>query len=314
MQAIHSEHDGLDIISMRTYLEREAGKFRYSDGRVAWPPNNRTQWDGRPPQEIEGLFKWLRQVSHMTVWKPEKCQVAVPASTSHEDLLKLIEVSNELNQDPPKWENYIGKPVPIDGTLKERMSEHRAERKELCLYNETMQEAVRLHFPTDHTIGARLLTHWYALLFFQDYQQDLWLKRFVRDHVRYIDEIQCAAARVVHAVRKRAPVFDSFHIRRGDFQYKKTRISAEKIRDMALKRIAPNSTIYIATDERDKSFFDPMAKVYKLLFLDDFKVELGPVNSNYYGMIDQLIASRGRTFYGCWFSTFTVSASLRKSQ
>ena len=27
--------------------------------------------------------------------------------------------------------------------------------------------------------------------------------------------------------------------------------------------------------------------------------------ANYYGMIDQLVASRGRVFFGCWFSTFT---------
>ena len=26
---------------------------------------------------------------------------------------------------------------------------------------------------------------------------------------------------------------------------------------------------------------------------------------NYYGMIDQLVASRGRIFFGCYFSTFT---------
>ena len=60
-------------------------------------------------------------------------------------------------------------------------------------------------------------------------------KRFVRDHLRYIDEIVCAAGRVVEAVRLRSSsngtttgggggdgVFDSMHIRRGDFQYKKT--------------------------------------------------------------------------------------------
>ena len=29
------------------------------------------------------------------------------------------------------------------------------------------------------------------------------------------------------------------------------------------------------------------------------------VNTNYFGMVDQLIASRGRIFFGCWFSTFT---------
>mmetsp|Transcript_27904 Transcript_27904/g.65603 ORF Transcript_27904/g.65603 Transcript_27904/m.65603 type:complete len:117 (-) Transcript_27904:72-422(-) len=40
-------------------------------------------------------------------------------------------------------------------------------------------------------------------------------------------------------------------------------------------------------------------------FLDDFMDELKGVNSNYYGMIDQLVASRGRLFFGCFFSTFT---------
>jgi hypothetical protein len=53
----------------------------------------------------------------------------------------------------------------------------------------------------------------------------LWSKQFVRDHLRYIDEIMCAAARVVQAVREKAKdwgganaLFDSMHVRRGDFQ------------------------------------------------------------------------------------------------
>lgn len=42
-----------------------------------------------------------------------------------------------------------------------------------------------------------------VFLFFEDWKQDLWMKRFVRDHVRCIDELPCAAARVVHALRER---------------------------------------------------------------------------------------------------------------
>ena len=67
-----------------------------------------------------------------------------------------------------------------------------------------------------------------------------------------------------------------------------------------------NSTIYIATDEKDKSFFNLLSRHYKILYLDDFLKDLGDeVNTNYFGMIDQLVASRGRIFFGCWFSTFT---------
>jgi len=50
------------------------------------------------------------------------------------------------------------------------------------------------------------------------------------------------------------------------------------------KKILPeNTTLYIATDERDKSFFDDLKKHYHVLFLDDFDQEVGQINSNFYG-------------------------------
>jgi len=138
-------------------------------------------------------------------------------------------------------------------------------------------------------------------------------KRFVRDHLHYIDEIQCAAARIVEKIRmhvvKRtngtSTEFDTFHIRRGDFQFKDTRIEIDEIIENTQEYLTAGSTIFIATDERKKEFFEPMKKKYDLMFLDDFESELRGVNSNYYGMIDQLVASRGRLFFGCFFSTFT---------
>jgi hypothetical protein len=44
--------------------------------------------------------------------------------------------------------------------------------------------------------------------------------------------------------------------------------------------------------------------------MDDFKPLLKGVNTNYYGMIDQLVASRGRKFFGCWHSTYVFVLSL----
>jgi GDP-fucose protein O-fucosyltransferase len=66
-----------------------------------------------------------------------------------------------------------------------------------------------------------------------------------------------------------------------------------------------NSTIYIATDERNRTFFNLLQEHYKIYFMDDFKDLLEGVNTNYYGMVDQLIVSRGRTFIGTYYSTFT---------
>ena len=113
------------------------------------------------------------------------------------------------------------------------------------------------------------------------------------DHLRYSDEIQCAAARVIQAIRRRAieynpsntlGIFDSIHVRRGDFQYKKTRISAAEIYDMLKRQLPEKTTLYIATDEKDKRFFDDLKKHYQILFLDDFESEIGQhMNSNFFG-------------------------------
>lgn len=98
--------------------------------------------------------------------------------------------------------------------------------------------------------------------------------------------------------------FDAFHIRRGDFQYKATRVDAKEILKMAQKKIPDGATVFIATDERDKAFFQPLKDHYDVVFLDDFHDEaLIGINTNFYGMIDQLVTTRSRVFYGCWFST-----------
>ena len=162
---------------------------------------------------------------------------------------------------------------------------------------------------------------------FYSYKQ----KRFIRDNVRDTvrirytsnDEIQCAAARIVNAIRQKSrehqPInntkgeFDTFHIRRGDFTtYPVTQTSAEAILNLTRKDLLPGGTIYMATDEGDKSYFDPFQEDYQVLFLDDFKEEVGDLDAYLYGttMIDQLIAARGRNFFGCFFLVHLLDISI----
>lgn len=127
----------------------------------------------------------------------------------------------------------------------------------------------------------------------------MWSKRFVRDHLRYVDDIMCAAARVIEAVREHARkntqhnasqmegIYDALHVRRGDFQYSPTQLPAEKLYDLSKGNLVENATLYIATDERDKSFFNIFKQHYDVVFLDDVLHAIPDVNTNYYGMIDQ---------------------------
>ena len=219
---------------MDEFLQRQAltGHFRdvndTTNQAVVFPPENRTNWNGSP----QPIFAWLRQHARNVIWTPEECMAVFPASPKAHDVENLLTLHKQMLEQYPNWQDYVGKPVPVNASTMERMKEHAAERREICIYDEALQAAQYIHFPTDHKMNARLLVHSYAFLFFEDWQQDLWMKRFIRDHVRYIDEIQCAAGRVVHALRERAKnnakqppgtnptgLFDTIHIRRGDFQY-----------------------------------------------------------------------------------------------
>jgi hypothetical protein len=316
MDSIADEHMGLEVITMKQFLEREGlgGNLRDMDTHtVVFPPGNKTDYDGAHHGVIAGqLEKYLQQVGVTPTWNPEKCLAAFPATTDPQDVQALNETFHSF-PNKPSYVDYIGKPTPIDGPPRERMMEMWADRDDLCIYDEQMQSTQLLHFGEGAKgAGSRLLVHYYAFLFFQDWKQDLWMKRFVRDHVRYIDEIQCAAARIIAALRERARAkgsetgdYNAYHIRRGDFQYSVVRYEAPKILQNSMKEMTPGGVVYIATDEKDKKFFDPFRENFDVVFLEDFHHLLEGVNSNYFGMIDTLIASRSKVFFGCWFSTFT---------
>lgn len=311
MRELATENDGLEIITMKEFLEAEAmkGKMRNKEtGQVEFPPGNRTSWDGH---DVKPLKEWLRTVTHTPLWKPDKCLATFPASNNHKDVETLKAIQKQIHDEKLHAPQYVDNPIPVDATPKERLRDNLSKRDELCVYDEEMQKEPVVHFMCYHKMRVRLLVHFYAFLFFEDWREDLWMKRFMRDHIRYNDDIQCAAARIVHAMREHARknpenpegIFDTFHIRRGDFQYKKTRISAEEIYENTKDILSPNATIYIATDERDKSFFADLKEHYDIKFMDDFKPLLKGVNTNYFGMVDVLVASRGQKFIGCWHST-----------
>jgi hypothetical protein len=178
MDLIHNEFVGLNIIPMHEFLLNEAMTGNMVDketGLISFPPYNRTHWDGS--SDIKQLYKWLRSVSYMKVFIPEKCLVAFPKSHDPENIAELQKMEKTILQNKPKFESYIDQPVPIDAPTIERMKENWAERQKLCIYDLEMQRSTFVHFPVDHNLGARLLVHFYAFVFFQSWKQDLWMKR-----------------------------------------------------------------------------------------------------------------------------------------
>ena len=181
-----------------------------------------------------------------------------------------------------------------------------------------LQDAPVLHFRASER-GRRLLQHFYGALLFTDPLADNYFKRFVRDFMHYHDEIYCAAGKIVAALQEEAADlgfppdadgsggYSALHIRRGDLQYKKVKISAEEWYTNTREHWRSGELLYIATDERNATWFDPIREHHKLRFLDDYAdlAGLADLDPNYMGMIDTIVAGRGRAFAGTYFSTFS---------
>lgn len=196
------KHSGVDIISMEEFLERVAmkGQLRYkTNGTVAFPPdNNRTDWNG---QDVKVLKTWLREATKTVHWQPDAClAVFGKESTDFEGMLSDLIAKDRVLRD-----NFLDELLPMNAETPLRLRENLARRQSVCRYNTTLQQAPVLHFMCSHKDKVRLLVHFYAFVFFDDWKADLWMKRFIRDHVRYTDEIQCAAARLIRELRKVSP-------------------------------------------------------------------------------------------------------------
>ncbi|KAL3899357.1 MAG: hypothetical protein SGARI_006477 [Bacillariaceae sp.] len=84
-------------------------------------------------------------------------------------------------------------------------------------------------------------------------------------------------------------------------------MSAQEIYDLNTQHMLQEGrTVYVATDEKSIEYFGPLRVHYQMLFLWDFKEELGNINPNYLGMVDQLVAAKGKTFVGTYPSTFSA--------
>ena len=225
LESLSNEHSGIDIISHEEFLIREAmtGNMKNkTTGEVSFPPMNQTNWDGK---DVKPLKEWLRDVTLTPLWAPGSCLAAFPASSDPkdtEDLHSMLEIIQKEGFKGGNSDRYRDHPTPVDGETIDRMREALANRKKLCIYDQEMQAAPVIHFITNYKMGARLLTHFYSFVFFENWQQQLWTNRFVRDHLRYLDELQCAAARVVdklHSIARSngesSGEFDTFHVRRG---------------------------------------------------------------------------------------------------
>ena len=170
MEQVGYEHAGLDIIRMEDFLltEAMAGRLRNrTTGVVVYPPNNRTNWDGEDPKPLK---EYLREVALTPLdWNPDACLAAFPSDEGPEHFQELTEMFAKANERRTGMNKYHDNPVPVDAPPLDRMEEAISGRgiKRLCIYDKEMQAADVVHYMCYHKMRVRMLTHFYAYLFFE---------------------------------------------------------------------------------------------------------------------------------------------------
>lgn len=283
---------GLDMIDMPTFLKEVA-----LPGHLSLPLPN-----GDVSLQKKELWKYLSTACYSRTWTPAKAFFG-------------LNITKDAN----------GKPIIGPVHHSSRLADMTLERQ-MIEYDDSMHRQKAIFFTGQEP--SRLLTHFYAFLHFADPAVDKFYKRFVRDRMRYHDVIFCTAGKVVakikEEVRKQTggsehstssesggePQYFAYHIRRGDFQQKQTRLSAEKILENTLPFLdmTAGHVVYIATDEKNSSFFDPFRAVFKTVrFLSDYASTAGvsSLNQNHVGMLEQVICTNAHTFIGTPLSTFS---------
>ena len=174
LDAIAIEHQGLNIITMETFLERKGitGQLKsITSGQVIKPPNGITDWNGKSPSK---LWQYLETVGEFPQgWRPDTCVAVIPSSSDPKNVQELENMMKDiLNEGPlpnPDKGDFDGNPTPVDAPTKDRLKEMLATRKDLCIYDNELQNVELIHFKIDHKEKARMLTHFYAFVFFQDW-------------------------------------------------------------------------------------------------------------------------------------------------
>lgn len=303
---------GMDMISMEQFLETVAKPGLLNATYPADVPVRKFATSG------EKLWKYLEKGCYVREWNVDRYFMAFNISLDHGTVL-FGEVDNSTER-----------------------ALRFSSRRTMVTYDKAFADHLCVFFPGDYRDSHRLLTHYYSYLFLADPREDRIYKRLVRDRLHYRDEIFCSAGIIVKKLHEYShrltgkPIQDkqfysnmthggkmnnvdkdnfatyhAFHIRRGDFQYKDVRISAEAIWENTkhLLNRSISSLIYIATDERNITFFAPFMNNFTVKFLHDFKNDFGTgsvkMNKNHVGMIEQVICANAYTFIGTPYSTFT---------
>lgn len=215
-------------------------------------------------------------------------------------IITLSEFSKNENI-PNKWAEIEKISTIYD--LKEKYYINLSEKKSTMKHHKNFKE-IRLNNNSKYIYFKENLLGSFYLVLHDDNMLEL--KRYIYKHIHYKESIFAQAYNIIKYLNNNYGKYYSIHIRRNDFQYKYLFIDNDTLLNNIKNIIPKGSCLYVSTDIKHKKDLGNLNNYYKTIVLNDVINLLDKdINKDLYGMIEQIICSRGVSFIGNANSTFS---------
>jgi hypothetical protein len=280
-----------------------------TDRTLVFPPPKRLHLLGDEPCSIldfvdrRALEQFVRVVTAKEFADETGLHVdPVDSETFHQSLVDLGQTQ--------KWNSEKDALLFPGNSLTRRLELiPRLLRRRAVTLEESPEPNALLYFPSSER--CRILGPFETFVLFEDVELERLSRRFVRDAVRYHPRILNLADQLLQGPPLDDGPYSALHIRRGDFQYQETRVEATSIIDHTAVLFHSGETVYVATDESDGAFLDPLRERYRVVTWRDLPPRVTQaVPPRWVGIVETLIcaAAQGR-FAGTRLSTFSARAA-----
>jgi hypothetical protein len=188
---------------------------------------------------------------------------------------------------------------PPDSAEAQRLQDFAAGRQTFLELTPDLQSCQTLN------ISSPTLEQFYAFYYFSDDGHAFACKRLIRDHVKFRPSIFAAAIRIATYLGR----YSALHVRRGDFQsqFPEQDISPQQILQSIECTGVAAGPLYVASDEIDKTFFEPISQHYETFFIEDFAGIVGDsATAEDIACIEQVVCAFAEIFLGTRLSTFSA--------
>eukprot|EP01125_Pyxidicula_operculata_P006381 TRINITY_DN2217_c0_g1_i2.p1 TRINITY_DN2217_c0_g1~~TRINITY_DN2217_c0_g1_i2.p1 ORF type:complete len:1264 (-),score=329.77 TRINITY_DN2217_c0_g1_i2:33-3467(-) len=210
----------------------------------------------------------------------------------------LLAIPELPKKGTPEWEHYIKWRLPRKPEIPSEWGSKLHDFNEVSNFN----TASTVH------LNSHPFTQYY--IFFYPHPTLSTIKttdilRLIRDHTHFRPEIVHFAARILAEMPES---FSSMHWRRGDLDYKTSKVTPEEMFVNTFSLLKDGEHLYLATDANDEELqkFLPIYKTrYRVHTFSSYKHLTTGMDPKWVSMIEQLICSQGRVFVGTLYSTLT---------